>query len=64
MTDDPSAIKDPDDWVTGDEPMTAAQESYLATLAREAGVEPPTGLTKRDAAKAIEELQRRTGRGQ
>jgi Protein of unknown function (DUF3072) len=60
---DPSAIKDPDDWVTGDEPMTGAQESYLGTLAREAGEEPPKGLTKRDAAKAIEELQERTGRG-
>lgn len=63
MTDDQSAIKDPDDWVTGDEPMTGAQASYLETLAREAGEEPPKGLTKRDAAKAIEELQRRTGRG-
>jgi hypothetical protein len=60
---DQGAIKDPNDWVTGDEPMTAAQESYLATLAREAGVEAPTGLTKAEAAKRIEELQQRTGRG-
>ena len=60
---DQGAIKDPDDWVTGDEPMTAAQESYLGTLAREAGVDRPTGLTKAEAAKKIEELQQRTGRG-
>jgi hypothetical protein len=58
-----SAIKDPDDWVTGDEPMTGAQESYLGTLSREAGEEPPTGLSKAEAAKKIEELQARTGRG-
>ena len=24
--------KDPDDWVSGDEPMTGAQELYLKTL--------------------------------
>lgn len=29
--------KDPQEWATGDEPMTAPQESYLRTLAREAG---------------------------
>ena len=36
MTENP-AQKDPAEWTTGDEPMTAAQESYLGTLAREAG---------------------------
>jgi len=63
VTDDDAAIKDPDEWVTGDEPWTAAQRSYLGTLAREAGEELPDELTKRDAAKKIEELQARTGRG-
>jgi hypothetical protein len=29
--------KDPDDWVSGDEPMTGAQASYLKTLSEEAG---------------------------
>jgi hypothetical protein len=29
-------IKNPDDWITGDEEMTGAQESYLQTLAEEA----------------------------
>jgi hypothetical protein len=57
------AIKDPDDWVTGDEPETAAQRSYLETLSREAGEEPPEPLTKAEAAKRIEALQERTGRG-
>ena len=27
-----NAQKDPGDWVTGDEPMTGAQRSYLKTL--------------------------------
>jgi hypothetical protein len=57
------AIKDPEEWVTGDEPWTAAQASYLQTLSREAGTEPPTEMTKADAAKLIEELQEQTGRG-
>ncbi|MEU4568743.1 DUF3072 domain-containing protein [Micromonospora sp. NPDC023956] len=58
------AIKDPDEWVTGDEPPTAAQESYLATLSREAGTEVPDGLTKAEAARRIDALQEETGRGQ
>ncbi|MFC3501777.1 DUF3072 domain-containing protein [Micromonospora krabiensis] len=59
-----AAIKDPDEWVTGDEPPTAAQESYLATLAREADAEVPEGLTKAEASRRIDELQEETGRGQ
>jgi hypothetical protein len=59
----PAAEKDPDDWTTGDEPMTGPQESYLQTLAHEAGEPPPRDLTKADASKRIEELQERTGRG-
>lgn len=55
--------KDPEEWVTGDEPMTGAQASYLRTLAQEAGEEPPDDLTKAEASKKIEELQRKTGRG-
>ena len=64
MTDIPdTARKDPDDWVTGDEPATGAQQSYLSTLAQEAGEEIETdGLTKADASKRIDELQERTGR--
>jgi hypothetical protein len=55
--------KDPDDWVTGDEPMTGAQRSYLDTLAREAGERLGPDLTKAEASEHIERLQDRTGRG-
>jgi uncharacterized damage-inducible protein DinB len=52
-----------EDWVTGDEPMTGPQESYLHTLAQEAGEEVPDGLTKAQASERIEALQEKTGRG-
>jgi DUF3072 family protein len=61
---DPSAEKDPSDWVTGGEPATGPQKSYLGTLAREAGEEVPEDITKADASKKIDELQEETGRGQ
>ncbi len=53
-----------EEWVTGEEPMTGPQESYLHTLAREAGEEPPGELTKAEASEQIERLQQATGRGQ
>lgn len=56
--------KDPGDWVTGDEPMTGPQKSYLQTLAREAGREVDLGgMSKADASRLIEELQAASGRG-
>ena len=55
--------KDPDDWTTGDEPMTGPQASYLETLCREAGVEFDRSLSKADASRRIDELQAKTGRG-
>ena len=55
--------KDPEEWVTGDEPMTGAQASYLRTLSQEAGEPFDEKLTKAQASKRIEELQDRTGRG-
>ena len=58
-----NAEKDPKDWVTGDQPSTGPQESYLATLAREAGEPAPEGLTKAEASEQIERLQEQTGRG-
>jgi hypothetical protein len=61
--DESNMRKDPDQWTTGDEPMTGAQRSYLHTLAEEAGEEVDDDLTKAEAAKRIEELQERTGRG-
>jgi len=70
MSTDPSDVapsaqpaKDPDDWTTGDEPMTGPQASYLQTLCREAGVEFDPNLSKADASKLIDQLQEQTGRG-
>ncbi len=58
-----NAEKDPDDWVTGDQPMTGAQASYLKTLSEEAGEEFDPSMSKADASKKIDELQDETGRG-
>jgi len=55
--------KDPHTWVTGDEPMTGAQKSYLATLSEEAKVDFDDKLTKAEASMRIDELQAKTGRG-
>lgn len=54
--------KEPQDWATGDEPMTAPQESYLHTLAREAGEEVPENLSKAEASELIDRLQGRSER--
>ena len=61
--DQSNTVKDPEDWTTGDEPMTGAQRSYLHTLAAEAGEEVDDTLTKAEASKKIDELQAKTGRG-
>lgn len=56
-------IKDPDDWVSGTEPMTGAQASYLKTLSEEAH-DPeafdPT-LDKAEASKRIDALKQKMG---
>jgi hypothetical protein len=49
--------KDPEDWATGDEPMTGPQESYLHTLAHDAGQEVPENLSKAEASELIDKLQ-------
>jgi uncharacterized damage-inducible protein DinB len=59
----PNPEKPPEQWVTGEEPMTGPQISYLRTLCREAGEEFDRTLTKADASKKIEKLQAKTGRG-
>ena len=65
--DDPAPrenpTKDQSDWVTGDEPMTGPQRSYLGTLAQEAEIEVPAHMTKAQASELIDELQQSTGRG-
>ena len=55
--------KDPEEWVTGEEPMTGAQASYLKTLSQEADEPFDENLTKAEASKRIDELQAKTGRG-
>ncbi len=58
-----NTVKAPEEWTTGDEPMTGAQRSYLKTLSDEAGEEFNENLTKAEASKRIDELQQKTGRG-
>ena len=64
MSDMTNTEKDPDEWVTGDEPMTGAQASYLKTLSDEANEPFDEALSKADASQRIDELQAKTGRGQ
>jgi hypothetical protein len=59
---EPGLQRDPDEWKTGDEPMTAAQRSYLETLCRETGEEFDEALSKADASKRIDELRSRSPR--
>ena len=64
MTPQDNPEKDPKDWVTGDEPMTGPQKSYLQTLAREARREVDfDDLSKAGASQLIDELQEVSGRG-
>ena len=59
---DNGTIKDPSEWTTGEEPMTGAQESYLHTLARQAGEGVDDDLTKAEASQKIDELREKTGK--
>ena len=60
---DESALqRDPDEWKTGDEPMTAAQRSYLETLCRETGETFDDSLSKAEASKRIDDLRQRSPR--
>lgn len=59
----PNPEKDPGDWITGDEPMTGPQASYLQTLCQEAGEEFDASLSKAQASERIDALQAKTGRG-
>ena len=58
MTD---RLKDPQDWASGDDPMTDAQRSYLETLSRQAGEEMPENMSKSEASQRIDELRAKTG---
>jgi hypothetical protein len=59
---EPGLQRDPDEWKTGDEPMTAAQRSYLQTLCRDTGEEFDEALSKAEASKRIDELRDRSPR--
>jgi hypothetical protein len=61
-TAQPALQRDPDEWKTGDEPMTDAQRSYLETLCRETGETFDEALTKAEASKRIDELRERSPR--
>jgi Protein of unknown function (DUF3072) len=60
--DNPGLQKAPEEWKSGDEPMTPAQRSYLETLARDSGEEFDENLTKAEASKRIDELRQRSPR--
>ena len=51
--------KDPEDWVSGDDPMTGAQASYLKTLCEQAGTPEKfrDNLTKAEASKLIDQMR-------
>jgi Protein of unknown function (DUF3072) len=63
MSENSNLEKDPQEWTTGDEPMTGAQASYLKTLSDEADEPMDESLSKADASRRIDELQEATGRG-
>ena len=60
-TENPALEKDPSEWVSGDDPITPAQKSYLDTLARQAGEELPADMTKAEASQHIERLKSQLG---
>jgi hypothetical protein len=55
--------RNPDDWVSGDDPMTEAQASYLKTLCEQAGTPDvfSKSLTKAEASKLIDEMRAKAG---
>jgi Protein of unknown function (DUF3072) len=60
---DPALQKDPSDWISGEDPMTPAQRSYLDTLAKQAGEELPADLSKAEASQHIDRLKSQLGTG-
>jgi hypothetical protein len=58
-----SGERNPDDWITGTEPISDTAKIYLKILSEEAGEGFDENLSKAEASKRIEELQFKTGRG-
>lgn len=59
ITPNDNAEKAPDDWVSGDDPMTGAQASYLKTLSEECHAPDAfdAKLRKAEASKRIDALK-------
>jgi hypothetical protein len=54
--------KDPENWVSGDDPVTGAQKSYLETLSKQAEQPlPDKEMTKAEASQKIDELRKIIG---
>jgi hypothetical protein len=53
--------KDPKDWVSGDDPVTGAQESYLKTLSEQAHKPVPHPANEAEASKLIDEMKDKAG---
>lgn len=58
-----NAEKDPDTWVSGDDPMTGAQASYLKTLSEQADDAEAFDetISKAEASKRIDVLKSKLG---
>lgn len=57
-----NAEKDPESWVSGDDPMTGVQASYLTTLSEQAKIDPPSAdLSKAEASIQIDALKQELG---
>jgi hypothetical protein len=58
-----NAVKNPEEWTTGRDPMTGAQSSYLKTLSEQAQ-QPEAfaeGLSKAEASERIDALRAQLG---
>lgn len=53
--------KDPKDWVSGDDPVTGAQQSYLKTLSEQAHQPVPKPNTKAEASELIDQMKDEAG---
>lgn len=59
-----NADKDPAEWVSGDDPMTGAQASYLKTLCEEMGLDEfHQDLSKAEASRRIDEIKSKRDEG-
>ncbi|MBZ9777129.1 DUF3072 domain-containing protein [Mesorhizobium sp. CO1-1-8] len=56
---DANVERDPDEWVSGDDPMTPSQASYLKTLCEQAQDQQSfaDNLSKAEASKRIDALR-------